>query len=147
MHKFFKRRVSKIPRRVLLSRVRNQVRTMAESGEFNRHEIAISIGLRYEDVCELTKDIDMSSKKLRAIEFGKRRWLQATLDQKTAEDEERLLNRKDFHPTDAPSGTSSKIEVLRKRLESGQPLWHPDDRVDYRGLSCVGLRGGDDAPT
>jgi len=42
----------------------------------------------------------------------------------------------DFYPTDAPSGSSEKVEVLRKRVELGQPLWHEHDRVDYSGLKA-----------
>ena len=42
-----------------------------------------------------------------------------------------------FMPTDAPAGSSEKIEVLRRRVELGQPLWHRDDRVDYAGLTGV----------
>lgn len=38
-----------------------------------------------------------------------------------------------YDPTDAPAGSPEKIEVLRKRAELGQPLWHPNDRVDYTG--------------
>ncbi len=41
----------------------------------------------------------------------------------------------DFEPTDAPAGSPEKIEVLRRRIESGQPLWHRDDRHDYSGLT------------
>ena len=40
-----------------------------------------------------------------------------------------------FSPTDAPAGSPEKIEVLRKRVELGQPLWHNTDRVDYSGLT------------
>ena len=40
-----------------------------------------------------------------------------------------------FIPTDAPAGSSDKIEVLRRRVELGQPLWHTTDRVDYSGLT------------
>jgi len=40
-----------------------------------------------------------------------------------------------FQPTDAPAGSPEKIEVLRKRVELGQPLWHTTDRVDYSGLT------------
>lgn len=32
-------------------------------------------------------------------------------------------------PTQAMPGTAAKVEVLRQRLESGQPLWHPKDPV------------------
>ncbi len=38
-------------------------------------------------------------------------------------------------PTDAPAGSPEKIEILRRRVELGQPLWHDDDRVDYSGLT------------
>ncbi|MDZ4848551.1 MAG: hypothetical protein SGI77_04605 [Pirellulaceae bacterium] len=40
-----------------------------------------------------------------------------------------------FMPTDAPAGSPEKIEILRRRVEFGQPLWHDDDRVDYSGLT------------
>jgi hypothetical protein len=41
----------------------------------------------------------------------------------------------EFEPTDAPAGSPEKIEVLRRRVEQGQPLWHNDDRMDYSGLT------------
>ena len=41
----------------------------------------------------------------------------------------------DFAPTDAPAGSPEKIDVLRKRVELGLPLWHDEDRVDYSGLT------------
>ncbi len=40
-----------------------------------------------------------------------------------------------FARTDAPAGSQDKIEVLRRRVELGQPLWHGSDRVDYSGLT------------
>ena len=42
-----------------------------------------------------------------------------------------------FFATDAPAGSQEKIEILRRRVERGQPLWHDDDRVDFSGLSGV----------
>ncbi|MEQ8790646.1 MAG: hypothetical protein RIC55_30390 [Pirellulaceae bacterium] len=41
----------------------------------------------------------------------------------------------EFSPTDAPAGSDEKIEILRRRVEEGQPLWHNADRVDYSGLT------------
>lgn len=41
----------------------------------------------------------------------------------------------EFAPTNAPAGSPAKIEVLRKRVEMGQPLWHNEDRIDYTGLT------------
>jgi hypothetical protein len=33
------------------------------------------------------------------------------------------------HPcTDALPGTRQKLDILAERLESGVPLWHPNDR-------------------
>ena len=40
----------------------------------------------------------------------------------------------DFIATDAPAGSQQKIDDLRRRLEQGVPLWHEEDRKDYRGL-------------
>ncbi len=41
----------------------------------------------------------------------------------------------DFHPTDAPAGSKAKLEVLAERVRRGLPLWHPEDRYDYSGLT------------
>ncbi len=41
----------------------------------------------------------------------------------------------EFSATDAPAGSTDKIEELRRRVERGQPLWHKDDRCDYSGLT------------
>ena len=40
-----------------------------------------------------------------------------------------------FEPTNAPAGSTDKIELLRRRVERGQPLWHEQDRRDYSGLT------------
>jgi len=37
--------------------------------------------------------------------------------------------------TDAPAGTREKVNVMAQRVERGEPLWHPDDRADYSGLT------------
>lgn len=39
----------------------------------------------------------------------------------------------EFEPTDAPAGSPEKIEILRRRVEQGLPLWHSSDRRDYAG--------------
>ena len=41
----------------------------------------------------------------------------------------------EFQPTNAPAGSDDKIELLRQRVQSGQPLWHGEDRRDYTGLT------------
>jgi hypothetical protein len=41
----------------------------------------------------------------------------------------------DFVPTTAPAGSQHKINVLARRIELGLPLWHPEDRNDYSGLT------------
>ena len=51
-------------------------------------------------------------------------------------DEDFVPNEDDgFVATDAPAGSEAKIEILRQRVLSGQPLWHHDDRADYSGLT------------
>ena len=40
----------------------------------------------------------------------------------------------DFEPTSAAAGSVEKIEILRRRIEMGVPLWHKQDRHDYTGL-------------
>jgi hypothetical protein len=41
----------------------------------------------------------------------------------------------EFEPTEAPAGSEEKIEILRRRIEQGVPLWHDCDRQDYSGLT------------
>ena len=41
----------------------------------------------------------------------------------------------DFAATNAPAGSSAKIDDLAERVRRGMPLWHDEDRVDYTGLT------------
>jgi len=41
----------------------------------------------------------------------------------------------DFTSTDAPAGSRAKINILAERVLRGLPLWHPEDRSDYSGLT------------
>jgi hypothetical protein len=41
----------------------------------------------------------------------------------------------EFKPTGAPAGSDNKLAVLARRVELGLPLWHPEDRSDYTGLT------------
>lgn len=43
-----------------------------------------------------------------------------------------------FEATDAPPGSLQKLELLQRRVELGQPLWHPNDRNDFAGLITSG---------
>jgi hypothetical protein len=40
-----------------------------------------------------------------------------------------------FKSTDAPAGSKAKLDMLAERVLRGLPLWHPDDRNDYSGLT------------
>jgi hypothetical protein len=41
----------------------------------------------------------------------------------------------EFSATDAPAGSRAKLDVLAERIRKGMPLWHPEDRCDYSGLT------------
>jgi len=41
----------------------------------------------------------------------------------------------EFGGTDTAAGSRAKIDVLAERVQKGLPLWHPDDRGDYSGLT------------
>ena len=47
------------------------------------------------------------------------------------------VESEEFSATDAPAGSRDKLEVLARRIEQGLPLWHPEDRPDYSGLTGV----------
>lgn len=40
-----------------------------------------------------------------------------------------------FEATKCPAGSREKLDVLAERVRRGQPLWHPEDRADYSGLT------------
>jgi hypothetical protein len=41
----------------------------------------------------------------------------------------------EFVATEAPAGSPEKLEILARRIQMGVPLWHPEDRCDYSGLT------------
>ena len=41
----------------------------------------------------------------------------------------------EFSATDAPAGSRAKLDILAERIRKGVPLWHPQDRSDYSGLT------------
>ena len=43
----------------------------------------------------------------------------------------------EFVATSAPAGSTEKLDVMARRIRLGVPLWHPDDRSDYSGLTGV----------
>ena len=45
------------------------------------------------------------------------------------------VETEDFVGTDAPAGSTAKIDILAKRVQRGEPLWHSEDRSDYSGLT------------
>ncbi|MBI3465800.1 MAG: hypothetical protein HY000_22515 [Planctomycetes bacterium] len=45
------------------------------------------------------------------------------------------VENEQFRPTSAPAGSVEKLEILARRVQMGQPLWHPEDRYDYSGLT------------
>lgn len=56
--------------------------------------------------------------------------------QKYGHDEDFVPNGgEDFSATTAPAGSKEKLEILADRVLRGQPLWHPEDRPDYSGLT------------
>ena len=40
-----------------------------------------------------------------------------------------------FGSTSEAAGSDAKIEIMRQRVDLGQPLWHQEDRRDYSGLT------------
>ena len=41
----------------------------------------------------------------------------------------------EFDGTQCPAGSRDKLDVMAERVRLGQPLWHPEDRADYSGLT------------
>ena len=55
---------------------------------------------------------------------------------KYGHDEDFVPNQDDdFEATGCPAGSREKLDVLAERIRQGQPLWHPEDRADYSGLT------------
>ena len=47
------------------------------------------------------------------------------------------VETEEFSPTDAPAGSRTKLDIMAERVRKGLPLWHPEDRSDYSGLTGV----------
>ena len=47
------------------------------------------------------------------------------------------LETDDFSATEAPAGSTEKLDILAERIRQGLPLWHQEDRPDYSGLTGV----------
>ena len=45
----------------------------------------------------------------------------------------------EFRPTSAIPGSPEKVDTLRRRVETGQPLWHEGDACDYESQSDFDL--------
>ena len=45
------------------------------------------------------------------------------------------VENEEFSATDAPAGCRRKLDILAERVARGVPLWHPEDRCDYSGLT------------
>jgi hypothetical protein len=45
------------------------------------------------------------------------------------------METEEWCATDAAAGSRRKIDILAERVRNGTPLWHPDDRHDYSGLT------------
>jgi hypothetical protein len=43
----------------------------------------------------------------------------------------------EFFATEAPAGSREKLDVMAERVLRGEPLWHPEDRPDYSGLTAA----------
>jgi hypothetical protein len=41
------------------------------------------------------------------------------------------MEKNQFESTEALPGTDEKLAVLAKRVQKGQPLWHPGDRLTF----------------
>ncbi len=44
------------------------------------------------------------------------------------------LSAEDYEPTSAIIGSARKVEVMRQRVQRGEPLFHPNDRRDFEGM-------------
>lgn len=47
------------------------------------------------------------------------------------------VNPYEYASTDALPGTPRKIEILARRLREGEPLWHPEDRIEADALAVL----------
>ena len=54
------------------------------------------------------------------------------------EPDDDLAQNEAFDATTALPGSDRKLEVLAERIQSGLPLWHPEDRLTYSNTSEEG---------
>jgi len=52
--------------------------------------------------------------------------------------EPKNVETESFDSTGALPGSPEKLDILAKRLETGLPLWHPEDRRTYEDMHLEG---------
>lgn len=117
-------------------RTQSQMRAMADTGLYTPTDIALEFGTTYHACLKVIKGC--AFKRFNSQETIYRGEITNCLHAARARLDDKWEPKvsADFLPTEAPPGTLEKVEVLRKRVEAGQPLWHQHDRIDYSGLTC-----------
>ena len=117
-----------------------RVRSMARTGQYTIAEIAFACGISHDAANRLAVGIEVKRKEpIKKYGLGGKKpqtVFEAIIA--TGHDDDFEACVIDCEPTSAPPGSYEKIAVLRKRAELGQPLWHRDDKTDYRGIG-IGL--------
>ena len=115
---------------------RRAMRRLADTGKYTPTEIAIKYNITYNACLNIIKGC--AFKRFNSQETIHRGEITNCIEAARAklDDTWEPPIGPDFHPTEAPPGSLEKVEVLRKRVEAGQPLWHAHDRVDFSGLTC-----------
>jgi hypothetical protein len=117
-----------------------RARELARTGKYTIAEIAFHCRISHHYASKLTKDIEprrvQPIKSYTKVEKPQTVF-EAILSRGHDEDFEGRITP-DFVPTSTLPGSSAKVEVLRRRVELGQPLWHRDDRASYDGIGIGG---------
>jgi hypothetical protein len=127
-----------------------KLRSDAETGQYTLTDLSVMHLLSYGCVARLCRGIKVKAAVKAGGHFNKRDPSMeppATVEQaikRLGHDEDfEARNTEDWHPVSHTPGSGAKVAALARRAELGQPLWHPNDRIDFAGLTRIMQVGRD----
>ena len=116
----------------------DNIREAAATGRYTIADLAFRFDITYQHAAKLCKRIKVPSKPIIRSYASRHTQAETVFEaiKRIGHDEDFEASvTDDFVPTSTLPGSSAKVEVLRRRVELGQPLWHRDDKNDYAGTT------------
>ena len=104
----------------------DEIREFARTGRYSRQDLARLFATNYDRICEICHGINMPQA------FGDRTHPEChtvfdEIEMYRHDEDFIPRNENEFLPTSARPGSAEKVDILARRVQMGQPLWHRHD--------------------